>query len=77
MQESLLATLSGTLLAAFAAVFLLEGRAVHFSIGTFSLELSSTVITTGLLSGLILGVLGAVPPSIRCLGAALPKALRS
>ena len=77
MQESLLATLSGTLLAAFAAVFLLEGRAVHFSIGTFSLELGSTVIAAGLVMGLLLGVLGAVPPAIRCLGAPLPSTLRS
>lgn len=77
VQESLLATLSGTLLAAFAAVFLLEGQAVHFSIGTFSLELSSTVISAGILMGLLLGVLGAVPPAIRCLGAPLPNTLRS
>ena len=77
VQESLLATLSGTLLAAFAAVFILEGRAVHFSIGTFSLELSSPVITAGLMMGLLLGVLGAVPPAIRCLGAPLTSTLRS
>lgn len=77
IQESLLATLSGTLLAAFAAVFLLEGRTVQFSIGTFSLELSGGVICSGLLMGLLLGVLGAVPPAIRCLAAPLPGTLRS
>ena len=77
VQESLLATLSGTLLAAFAAVFLLEGRTIHFSIGTFALELSSTVISSGLLMGLLLGVLGAVPPAIRCLAPSLPNTLRS
>ncbi|MFQ3224717.1 MAG: putative ABC transport system permease protein [Lentimonas sp.] len=77
VQESLLATLSGTLLAAFAAVFLLEGRTVHFSVGTFSLELSSTVISSGLIMGLLLGILGAVPPAIRCLAAPLPSTLRS
>ncbi len=77
VQESLLATLSGTLLAAFAALIFLEGQAVHFSIGTFSLELSSPVISAGLLMGLLLGVLGAVPPAIRCLGAPLPDTLRS
>ena len=45
--------------------------------GTFSLELSSTVIASGLLTGLLLGVLGAVPAAIRCLGAPLPKTFRS
>lgn len=77
IQESLLSTLTGTLLAAFIAVSLLEGRAVHFSIGTFALELSSAVIGTGLLIGFLLGVLGAVPPAIRCLAAPLPTTLRS
>jgi ABC-type antimicrobial peptide transport system permease subunit len=77
LQESLLATLSGTLLAAFAAVFFLEGQTVHFSMGTFYLSLSGSVITTGLLTGLCLGILGMIPPAIRCLGAPLPSALRS
>lgn len=77
VQESLLATLSGTLAAAFTAVYLLEGRAVHFSIGTFTLELSTTVILSGLLMGILLGILGAVPPAIRCLAAPLPNTLRS
>jgi ABC-type antimicrobial peptide transport system permease subunit len=77
LQESLLATLSGTLLAAFTAVFLLEGQTVHFSMGTFYLSLSGSVISMGLLTGLCLGILGMIPPAIRCLGAPLPSALRS
>jgi len=77
VQESLLATLSGTLLAAFLGVFLLEGQAVHFSIGTFYLELSNAVVIAGLSMGLLLGVLGAVPPAIHCLTAPLPNTLRS
>lgn len=77
VQESLLATLSGTLLAAFLAVFLLEGRAIHFSIGTFSLELSGSVVVSGLLTGILLGILGAIPPAMRCLAAPLPATLRS
>jgi len=77
IQESLLATLSGTLLAAFAAVLLLEGRSVQFSIGTFSLELSGSVLCSGLLTVILLGVLGAVPPAVRCLTAPLPSTLRS
>lgn len=77
LQESLLSTLSGTLLAAFAAVLLLEGQTVHFSMGTFYLSLSAGVTFTGLLTGLSLGFLGVFPPAIRCLGAPLPSALRS
>lgn len=77
LQESLLTTLTGTLLAAFAAVFILEGQSVYFSMGTFQLTLSSQVIISGLLTGGLLGLLGMIPPAIRCLGAPLPAALRS
>ncbi len=77
VQESLLATLTGTLCAAFAAVWLLEGQTIYFSIGTFSLQMSLGVVLAGLTTGLLLGVLGSIPPAVRCLGASLPSALRS
>ncbi len=77
LQESLIATLTGTLFAAALAVLLLEGRAVDFSIGTFHLQISGGVAFTGLLTGIILGIIGSIPPSIRCLNTALPSALRS
>lgn len=77
IQESLLATLPGTLAAAFLAVFLLEGVRVPFSMGTFTLVLSVPVILAGLGTGLLLGLLGALPPAWRCLRAPLPVALRS
>ena len=77
IQESLLATLAGTLLAAFFALAFLEGVNVPFSIGTFQLVLSLPVILLGLGAGLILGSFGALPPALRCLGATLPVALRS
>ena len=77
VQESLLATLTGTLCAAFAALAFLEGRTVHFSMGTFQLELSGSVVVAGLATGILLGLLGSIPPAIRCLASPLPKALRS
>ena len=48
----------GTLLAAFLAVALLEGIAVNFSIGTFSLSLTPKVIAMGLVAGMALGTIG-------------------
>jgi len=77
VQESLLATLTGTLCAAAAALLLLEGQTVHFSMGTFHLELTGPVVIAGLATGILLGILGAIPPAIRCLGSPLPSALRS
>ncbi len=77
IQESLLATLTGTLVAFLAAYFLLDGQTVPFSIGTFTLTLTPSVIGVGLVAGVLLGTLGTLPPAIRCLSPALPKALRS
>ncbi len=77
IQESLLSTLIGTLLAAYLATFLLEGISVPFSMGTFQLTLSVPVILLGLGTGLLLGTIGALPPAVRCLGNSLPKSLRA
>jgi hypothetical protein len=77
VQESLVPSLTGTLLAAFLAITLLEGVTIPFSIGAFHLLLPLPVIGAGLITGVLLGTLGALPPALRCLRAPLPAALRS
>lgn len=76
IQESVLASLGGTLLASAVAVLALDGRTLPFSIGTFTLEIGPEVAVSGMVTGLLLGIIGAIPPAIRCLGPALPVALR-
>jgi putative ABC transport system permease protein len=77
VQESTLACLTGALLASVIAVVLLDGRTIPFSIGAFTLEIGPGVAVTGVLTGLLLGLIGALPPAIRCLKPPLPTALRS
>lgn len=76
IQESTLACLTGALLASLLAVLLLDGRTVPFSIGSFTLEIGPTVAITGIATGFFLGLLGALPPAIRCLKPSLHAALR-
>lgn len=76
IQESTLACLTGTLLASATALVLLDGIHVPFSIGAFSLEIGPRAATAGLATGTLLGLLGALPPAIRCLKPSLPSALR-
>jgi len=76
VQESTLACLIGTLIASILAMMWLDGRTIPFSIGAFTMEISPGVATTGLLTGVFLGLLGALPPAIRCLKPPLPSALR-
>ena len=77
VQESTLACLTGTLLASLIAVLALDGRTIPFSIGAFTLEIGPEVAITGILTGVLLGLIGALPPAIRCLKPPLPAALRS
>lgn len=77
IQESLLACLCGTLLASVLAVALLDGVTIPFSIGAFTVSITPGVAMGGLATGVLLGVIGALPPALRCLGPALPIALRS
>lgn len=77
IQESTLATAAGGLLACVIGVLLLDGVAVRFSMGAFGLVIDEGVVTLGLLCGLFLGVVGALPPAIRCLRPAIPVALKA
>ena len=77
LQESLVSTLAGTLVASVVAVAVLEGVRVPFSMVTFQLTLSAPVLALGLGAALLLGTLGALPPAWRCLMAPIPVALRS
>lgn len=77
VQESTLACLTGALLGSLLAMLLLDGRTIPFSIGAFTLEIGPEVALTGVLTGLFLGLLGAIPPAIRCLKPSLHAALRS
>jgi ABC-type lipoprotein release transport system permease subunit len=76
VQESTMACLTGALIASLIAVLVLDGRTVPFSIGAFTLEIGPLAATAGILTGIALGLLGALPPAIRCLKPPLPTALR-
>ncbi len=77
IQESTLATAAGGLIACAVGVFMLDGLAVRFSMGAFGLMIDEMVIGLGLLTGLALGVVGALPPAIRCLKPTIPVALKA
>lgn len=77
MQESVLASACGTLLACAVALWVLDGVAVRFSLGAFGLRIDAFVLTVGLAAGLLLGIAGALPPAWRCLRLEIPVALKA
>jgi putative ABC transport system permease protein len=77
MQESLLAAAAGTVLAAVAALVLLDGVTVQFSAGVFGLVVDAPVVGLGLMAGLLLGIVGSLPAAFRCLRLPIPEALKA
>ena len=77
LQESLIAAMTGALVAVGASLLLIDGIAIHFSMGTFGIRIDERVVAIGLGAGLFVGVAGCVIPAIRCLRLPLPSALKS
>ena len=77
LQESVLTTVTGALLACGLGLLFLDGLAVRFSMGVFGIVIDGPVILAGLAAGLLLGLVGALPPALRCLKRPIPEALRA
>ena len=76
VQESLLAALVGTLVGAWLSSLVLADRVVSLGASAFRLSIEPETLYAGLAAGMILGLVGALPPALRCLGPSLPTALR-
>ena len=77
LEESLLASSIGALLACFLGLLLLDDTAIRFSMGVFGIEIDAFVIAGGLAAGIALGIIGALIPAWRCLRLPIPEALRT
>ena len=76
-EESLFAAACGTLIGAAAGLLLLDGLAVRFSMGAFTLTLDPPAVLAGLGAGLLVGLVGALAPAVRCLRMPITQALKS
>jgi putative ABC transport system permease protein len=77
VQESLLLASAGSLAGAAAGAILLDGVAVRITMGAFGLAVDAPVLAGGLGAGLLLGVLGVIPPAWRCLRMPVAEALKA
>ncbi len=77
VQESVLASSIGALLACGIGLLVLDRLVIRFSMGVFGISIDASVLMLGLLSGLLLGILGAAIPAWRCLRRPIPEALRA
>lgn len=77
LTEALLAVGAGTVLALVVALVALDGLALPFSSGVFTLAIAERELGVGLVAGAALALLGTLPPAWRCLAPPLPAALRA
>ena len=77
VQESTLTAAIGALIAISIGVILLDGIAIRFSMGAFGLTVDHTVVLISLLAAVLLGLVGAVPPALRCLRMPITEALKA
>jgi ABC-type lipoprotein release transport system permease subunit len=77
VQEGLILAAAASLLATFVALALVNDASVRFTMGAFSLRIDEIAVLIGCGVGLLLGVLGAIPPAIRALKMPLVDGLRA
>jgi putative ABC transport system permease protein len=77
VQEAALLAAAGSLLAAVFALALVNGAAVRFTMGAFTLKVDSVALAVGLVTGLLLGVVGAIPPAIRAMRLPVAEGLKA
>ena len=67
IQEATLLSMTASVLAAAIALFLVNGAAVRFTMGALALRVDSLAILIGCGTGLVLGLVGAIPPAIKAM----------
>jgi putative ABC transport system permease protein len=77
IQEGVLLAAAGSLLSGVIALTMLNGMAVRFTMGAFTLRIDSVAILIGCGVGLMLGVLGALPPALKALRAEVATSLKA
>jgi ABC-type antimicrobial peptide transport system permease subunit len=77
IQEGFVLAAAASLLAAFIALLLVNNAAVRFTMGAFTLRIDQIAILVGCGVGLLLGVIGAIPPAIRALRLPVVEGLKA
>jgi ABC-type antimicrobial peptide transport system permease subunit len=77
VQEGVLLAASASLISGTIALTMLNGLAVRFTMGAFTLRIDSLAILIGCGVGLLLGVVGALPPAFKALRMEVAASLKA
>jgi ABC-type antimicrobial peptide transport system permease subunit len=77
IQEAALLAATAALAATVLALLLVNGLAVRFTMGAFTLRIDSVAVLIGCGTGLLLGVVGAIPPAVRAMRLPVVEGLKA
>lgn len=77
VQEAALLAAAGALLAALIALWFVNGLAVRFTMSAFTLRIDGPAVLIACGTGLLLGVVGALPPALRALRMPVVEGLKA
>jgi len=77
VQESALLAAAGSLFAALIAMFALNDVGVRFTMSAFALRVDSTALAIGGGVGLLLGVVGSIPPAVKAMRLPVAEGLKA
>jgi ABC-type lipoprotein release transport system permease subunit len=77
VEEGVILAAAASLLATLVALLFVNEAAVRFTMGAFSLRIDEVAVLIGCGVGLLLGVLGAIPPALRALRQPVVDALKA
>ena len=77
MQEGVLLAAAASFLAGLIAVCWINGQAVRFTMGAFTLQVDRVALLVGCGVGLMLGIVGAIPPAIKALRLSVAESLKA
>jgi putative ABC transport system permease protein len=77
MQESMLSAAGGAVIGSLLSLLLLDGVSIKFSMGAFGLLIDGPTIGFGIAAGLLLGIIGSIPPTLRCIRLPIAESLKA
>ena len=77
VEEGVLLAAAASLLACLMAIVFVNGAAVRFTMGAFTLRIDNVAILMGCSAALVLGLLGTIPPALRAFGMSIVDGLRT
>jgi len=77
VQEAVLLAAAGSIVAAWTALLVVNGASVRFTMGAFALRVDSVALLTGCGAGLLLGVVGALPATLKAMRLPIAEGLKA